>query len=174
MCSEDVARRAVGDAVDRGEVLIVRESGQGADVGLYLHADALEAGTAQQRAWVQEGVSHLVYLLFRATHDQRVSELELELQAEVDKYALQLLEGWGVGLIRARSAMLRRSLFAQVSFIDDVRSERGERYRKANEVASSYTLELEYRFVRRGDMTGLSHELRRFYRRGLRDKLESV
>ncbi len=33
-----------------------------------------------------EGVSHFVYLAWNAGHDKPVSLLELEMQAEVDKY----------------------------------------------------------------------------------------
>lgn len=174
LCSEKVARAAVGDAVERGEVLIVRETEDGTDLGLYLHSDALMPRTLQHRAWVHEGVSHLVFLLFRATHEQPVSELELELQAEVDKYALGLLEGQGAGLIRARSAALRRHLFEQVEFLDARSSEHGERYRKANQAASVYTRNLEQSYVRNADYAGLFRELRRFYRRGLREKLGCV
>lgn len=174
LCSEEVARALVGDATSRGEVLIVEQSPDGAEVGLYLHPDALAPTTSQQRAWAYEGVSHLVYLLFRAMHDQSVSELELEVQAEVDKYVLGLLEGRGMGMIRARSAALRRDLYDHVAYLDAETSAQGERYRKANEAASRYTRELEESFVRLADFRGLSRELRRFYRRGLTQKLERV
>jgi hypothetical protein len=35
-----------------------------------------------------EGVSHFIYLMWNARHDRGVSQLELELQAEVDKYVV--------------------------------------------------------------------------------------
>src|SRR5262249_997090 len=37
--------------------------------------------------WIAlEGVSHFVYLVWNASHDRPVTTLELELQAEIDKY----------------------------------------------------------------------------------------
>ena len=41
-----------------------------------------------------EGVSHFVYLVHRARQERPVSAVELELQAEVDKYLVALLVTW--------------------------------------------------------------------------------
>ncbi len=183
LCDEPTMRGMVGSQVDRGEVLAVVEEDGAAFVGLYLAPRAL-AALGQRPSFSSwqlavEGVSHLVYLGFRAASDEPVSELELELQAEVDKWALGLLgrnplEGWGVPLLGARSRSLRHGLFATAEFIDPVGSERGDRYRLANRVAGSFAERLERRFVARGLRDPLVRDLRRFYRRGLRDKLELV
>jgi hypothetical protein len=101
-----------------------------------------------------------------------VSELELELQAEVDKWALGVLagrpmhplEGFGVGLVRERSLLMRRRLFGGAVLRDEPGSERGQRYERAIRLAHRYTEGLERSHVRRGNLEGLVGELRSFYR----------
>ena len=177
LCTAEVAGEVDGVDVSRGEVLIVREFADAADVALYL-SPALETDKSKRaQELIYEGVSHFVFLVFRALHGESVSELELELQAEVDKYALDMLEGWGAGIVRARgmfrqhSAALRRSLYEGVEYIDAVGTVRGDRYRTANDAALHFTAALESEFIRAGDMRGFSRSLRRFYRRGLSEKL---
>jgi hypothetical protein len=187
MCDEDLVRSVVGDAVARGELLVVAEEPDGASVGIYVDPDALAALRQAEDDWehgcfesyclAAEGVSHFVYLMFRATNEEQVSQLELEVQAEVDKYASTLLAGNGAGLIArrdfaARSRRLRRRLFHEVSYRDGPDTEEGERYRVANRVASRYLEQVEARYLRRGDVEGLAQELRRFYRLGIREKFE--
>jgi hypothetical protein len=181
LCDEATMRAVVGEDVERGEVLAVLEEGGSAFVGLYVASDVVDAlaSSPSFAAWqlAVEGISHLVYLSFRAGGDESVSALELELQAEVDKWALGLfdhhpLEGWGVPLLRARSQSLRRRLFADVSFLDEPGTEKGDRYRTASRAAARYVEGLEARWLGRSERRPLVTELRRFYRRGLRDKLE--
>ena len=176
ICSEEEARAAVGDAVSRGEVLLVSEDAEGISVGLYVAESALESIRAGEHSleafWLAaEGVSHFVYLVFRAQNDESVTQLELELQAEVDKYATALLDGWGVGLMKERSRQIRRRLFDDADFLDDAGTELGDRYRVATRAAARVVANLERRFVAREDLNGLVGELRRFYRLGRREKL---
>lgn len=190
VCDEVTAQALGGeDALERREVLFVVEDHEEHFVGLYLDPEARIAIETED-AWraefdamclAAEGVSHFVYVQFRADHHQHVQELELELQAEVDKYVLALLdervardprallEGNGVGLLRERSRALRHQLFAEARFIDDAESARGDRYRTASKLAGAYAEELERLCVHRG---ALLTELRRFYRLGMRGKVE--
>jgi hypothetical protein len=185
VCDAETVRAAVGEGLERGEVLLVAEEKDGIAVGLYVcpHAvDALDRHDGD--AWLDErgfeaaclateGVSHFLFLMFRAENDDAVSQLELELQAEVDKYAAGLLAGNGVGAIRARSRSMRWHLFERARFLDPAHTEAGQRYRKATEVAARYAAWLEHRFVVSGDFDALRTELRRFYRLGLREKLQA-
>lgn len=176
ICSEEEARAAVGDAVSRGEVLLVSEDADGISVGLYVAESALESLRSGEHSldafWLAaEGVSHFVYLIFRAQNDESVTQLELELQAEVDKYATALLDGWGVGLMKERSRQIRQRLFHDAEYLDDAGTEAGDRYRIATRAAARVVANLERRFVAREDLNGLVGELRRFYRLGRREKL---
>lgn len=118
-----------------------------------------------------EGVSHFVYLVWRARADQPVSALELELQAEVDKYVTCLLTR---GADPDDSDTLRRRLFEQFEYADDLDSEERDRYRAANSNAARYSASLEQRFVRRRRIADMLAELRRFYRMSLSAKLDFI
>jgi hypothetical protein len=182
LCDEETARSLGGeDATRRGEVLFVVEEEDGARVALFVDARDRRRFSGWCRA--AEGVSHFVYVAFRADHALEVSELELELQAEIDKWALGLfgsggaaLAGRGAGLValRDRSRRLRARLFARAAYLDEEGTERGDRYRDAVRFASRYAQALETEHVARGRMDELSRELRRFYRLGLREKLERI
>lgn len=181
------AAHALGgeDAIRRREVLFVVEERGEVHVGLYLDDEAL-AAARDPEAWrtrfeamclATEGVSHFLLVSYRSEHAAPVRELELELQAEIDKYVLSLLDGPsllagnGVGLLRARSREMRRRLFDDTTLLDPPGSERAERYRAAARLAHAYTGRLEREHVACGDLVGLRTELRRFYRLGLDDKL---
>jgi hypothetical protein len=116
-----------------------------------------------------EGVSHFVYLADRAKGGREATQLEMELQAEVDKYVV-LAASLGA-LDERRSALLRSRLYDAVSFEHAPGTELGERYRLANDLAARFVFRLEQRYLasrRFGEMRG---ELRRFYRMGQEEKL---
>jgi hypothetical protein len=114
-----------------------------------------------------EGVSHFVYLALCAAGDRAVSQLELELQAEVDKYACCLL-------LAGRDPELRRRLYRDVRFAEDLDPDERARYEAANAGADRYAAALERRFVRTDRTDALLGELRRFYRMALADKLGRI
>jgi hypothetical protein len=119
-----------------------------------------------------EGVSHFVYLAHRARVERPVSAVELELQAEVDKYIVALLVIWSQ--LGEPPADLRERLFQRVTFAGDLSREERERYQLANSAADEYAASLETRFVKPRALHDLLAEVRRFYRKGLAEKLELV
>lgn len=178
--------RAAGAAPRAPEALLVVEDGEGLSVGLYLDESVLRGAAAADPhhprpqltrrsrlhdvACAAEGVSHFVYLTIRAGADRPVSLLELEVQAEVDKFALLLLHLWRRGL-RRLSGSLRRRLFDGVRYRAGLGEEARERYRTANRLGSGYARWLEGRFVEEADAEGLLRELRCSYRLGGGEKL---
>lgn len=120
-----------------------------------------------------EEVSHFLYLLFCARQDRRVSQLELELQAEVDKYLTAVLF-LGLQNEGAVSSHLLRLLFDGWRLADGISPERAERYRAASGLAGRYCAHLESRFLRRAQLADLAREARRFYRLDQRAKLEAI
>lgn len=194
LCGATCVTHYAGEAqTERGEVLLVVESEDDLHLGLYLEPEILQAlrrrpanrnaanrNTANRNTDLAtyclalEGVSHFLYLSFRAAHHHAVSQLELELQAEVDKYATLLLERIDLphsdAALGERSRHLRRRLFGEVQFLDASDSEAGERYRLAHRLAAHYSASLETRYVLRGNLAALKHELRHFYRMGANDK----
>ena len=97
----------------------------------------------------------------------RVSQLELELQAEVDKYACCLL-------LAGRNPALRRRLYGDVRFADDLDADERDRYHAANTGADRYAAALERRYVQTDRSEALFTELRVFYRLALPEKLGRI
>ena len=110
------------------EQLLVAQDGDEMTLGLFLEPavlarlaaanplDALHGGNLADYWTALEGVSHFVYLAWNAGHDRPVGLLELELQAEVDKYVCS------VQLLRAQDptrfpAELHRVLFESARVI---------------------------------------------------------
>ena len=118
-----------------------------------------------------EGVSHFIYAVWSARAERRVSQLELELQAEVDKYVTCLLTTSPEPEV---SAALRHRLFDDAVYEDDLDHEEHARYRAANDNAQRYAGWLEQTFVGPRRIPEMLAELRRFYRLGLAAKLETI
>lgn len=114
-----------------------------------------------------EGVSHFVYTVRCAQQTRYVSALELEMQAEVDKYATVLL---ATEATAEASAYWRTRLFCDFAYEDNLDSEEVGRYQTANAHALQYTGFLERAFVAMGRIPEMLAELRRYYRLGMQGK----
>jgi hypothetical protein len=180
----DEAQRAAAEIHPRRmprEQLLVRQGDDDLAMALFVDASALRnlerhdptVGLDHRNfadfCLAVEGVSHFVYLARCAAGERSVSPLELELQAEVDKFACCVLLVGG-------HADLRRRLYGDVHYADDLDGDERARYRAANAGANRYAAALERRFVRdeRTDAPSLLAELRRFYRMDLADKLGHI
>ncbi|MDP9007990.1 MAG: hypothetical protein M3N91_04670 [Pseudomonadota bacterium] len=160
------------------EELLLAEMADGAGVALYLDPDllrrleaanphhALTENNLADYCTALEGVSHFVYSTWRLERDSPVSLLELETQAEVDKYAATVF------LLASQSggdsypAQVHARLFDRVSFDSRLEPDQYERYRTAHRCAANYCRRLERRFVSRGvaRIEAMVRELRGFYR----------
>jgi hypothetical protein len=154
-------RRALPEGFCGGssdEQLLVAHDGGEMTLGLFLEPqvlarlaqanplDALNGGNLADYWTALEGVSHFVYLAWNAGHDRPVSLMELELQAEVDKYVCS------VQLLRAQDPTLA--------------GERLGLYRRANHYAARFCRHLSalLRPVGAQAQERARRELRRFYR----------
>ena len=72
------------------------------------------------------------------------------------------------------SAALRERLFSDASYEPDLDDDEHARYRAANDNAQRYAAWLEHAFVVPRRIPEMLAELRRFYRRGLADKLAGI
>ena len=166
------------------EELLLAETVDGAGMALYLDPALLERlessdplgeltdGNLSDYCTALEGVSHFVYTAWRLDRDAPVSLLELETQAEVDKYAATVF------LIASQQGGtypvdVHGRLFDRVSFDNRLQPEQYHRYRTAHRCAAQYCRRLERRFVQRGQarIEALVRELRKFYRLGSTAKL---
>ena len=166
-------------------LLVSREAELGElRVGLYLAPEVLESlSRGHREAWTEsrlhrfcqaaEGVSHFLYLHHRAEAERPVSMLELEAQAELDKYLSVLLQLWACGQ-RAASGELRARLFAKFRPREGLPREEHERYRLASVLAAATARVLEVRYVLAGRLEALLREVRRLYRLGGGEKLTAL
>lgn len=117
-----------------------------------------------------EEVSHFLLLVFCARAGRHATQLELELQGEVDKYltAAFLLSLQNEGAVSLR---LRELLFLDYRLRDGLGLESAVRYREASRLAFAWCGYLEAEYLRRDRLHDLRREARRFYRLGQRDKL---
>ncbi len=118
-----------------------------------------------------EGVSHFIYAVWCAQAHRPVTQLELELQAEVDKYVTCLL---ALESSSTQSEALRHRLFVDPAYESDLDHEERDRYVAANDNAHRYAAWLEDTFVATRRIPEMLAELRRFYRKGLAAKLATI
>jgi hypothetical protein len=167
------------------EKLLISEDGNGLDVALFVHEKILNALAEDDPLsrlhdgnlnafWVAlEGVSHFLYLVFNASSGRSVRLLEMELQAEVDKFVatLFLLRRQAVSGSHRR---LHHYLFERTQFDSALSPEDLTRYRDANRYAGKYCLRLSLSYLNRRRRAGLVDELRRFYRMPQSAKLRHI
>ena len=180
-----VSRLTNGDKDHLREKLLVRQEGEDLDLSLYLHTDVIKTMIEQTTAaqlgpehfgnlcLAIEGISHFLYLTWRALQQHNVSLLELELQAEVDKYILILFfmkKLNKTGLINR----LRKKLFENIKFDDALNDIELVRYQEANYYAARYCQLLESRYLQDFSSNRMVRELRRFYRLGQNAKLRRI
>ena len=172
----ELARELHADpnAREVNEKLLVAENGAHMDVCLYLDSAVLARlrtldplvnlhhRNLSDFCLVVEGISHFLCLAWNARHDKSVTLLELEMQAEVDKFlaALHMLDIQGNSDVFDE---VHRHLFEYARFDDKLDAENRERYRRASHYAGKYCKTLR-RFVHRVRRPGMLSELRRFYR----------
>lgn len=149
------------------EALVIHDRGGEIEISLRLPAAALQGGVRPSfdlLCQIIEGVSHFLYVAERARRELPATELELELQAEVDKYLL-LAHGPAEAprFEPARAERLRERLFERITYLHPPGTERGDRYRMANDLAARFSGRLERRFARHGRFDQMRAVLRRFY-----------
>jgi hypothetical protein len=168
---------------DTEETVLVREDKDGISLSLFLDHRMLDRlgdanPLAELRAdqlddlWkVLEGVSHFNYIVWRARKNHGVSLLELEMQAEIDKFVSTFFLALG----QADSELILKLhgwLFDNVKFNPGLSVEQEERYRTANNFAARFCHGIGQR-LSRDHREGL-HELRYFYRLSQRDKISHI
>ncbi|GIK36051.1 MAG: hypothetical protein BroJett010_26100 [Gammaproteobacteria bacterium] len=167
--------QADGTGRDAPEELLIEEGGQELGVALYLDAALLQRlSTLEPRdllcgrnladyCTAIEGISHFNYVAWNAARECQVTLLELEMQAEVDKYAsarllLSRLDGAG------SAAQLLPRLFAGAAFDPALAPATLRRYEDAWGLAARYCLSLQSRYPAGAPAGAMLRELRQFFR----------
>jgi len=159
------------------EQLLVMQDGEEAALGLFLDpallrrlnvcnpTRALNAENLADYWTALEGVSHFLYLAWNAAHDRAVSLLELELQAEIDKYVASVWLLCSQDPARYPSE-LHRLLFTHARIDAVLAGDRRQLYQEANQYAARFCRRLEQglRSRRLPAHQETLRELRQFYR----------
>jgi uncharacterized protein YqiB (DUF1249 family) len=155
------------------EQLIVRQSQEELELVVLLPGASVRALLADEPSdemdaylGAVEGISHFIHIAERVRTRLPTTLLELELQAEVDKFAI-LADG-GVGA--AALPDLHRRLYEDVRYLHAESSEQGERYRLANDLAAKLWSSL----IAYGQDHWTQRVLRRFYRASQAEKIRIV
>ncbi len=164
------------------ERLLVVQDGDHVDVALYMDSEivnrltqddpgsCLHDGNLADYCTAMEGVSHFLYLIWNAGYERGVSRMELEMQAEIDKYVSTAFLFGQQASGRVPSS-LHRWLFENPEFDASLDRVSMERYRDANYYAGKYCARLEKRYLRRDGQVGLFNDVRRLYRLTNRAKI---
>lgn len=165
------------------EELLVSEGEDALELALYLAPSLLDRlkpyeagpvgyvldGDLDGYCQLAEGVSHFLYVAHTAAHGRALSLLELEAQAEVDKFAVCLLHRWGEG-VKAWSEELLSRLFDRISYRPSLSTQERWRYVEANRLSRNFCNRLMGHVGGRR-LDRLLSDLRYAYRLGAEAKL---
>ena len=120
---------------------------------------------------VLEGVSHFNCLAWNAGCDKSVSLVELELQAEIDKFVSALF----LALHQEDNELaknIHRWLFDEIKFNPELTEDQQERYTVANNYAARFCHGLHARLANNNYLE--LRELRQFYRFSQHEKMSHI
>jgi hypothetical protein len=171
-----LAAMSGGSVSSADEVLFLLEEDGTLDIALYLNDLMLQRLAASNPyadlghnnlddfCKVLEGVSHFVYIAWNALNDKCVTRLELELQAEIDKYVGTRLLIESQSEPGIASDKLVGHLFDDVQYHEGLATDVLERYKQANDMGGRYCYSLERHFPAERLTGEMMQELRAFYR----------
>ena len=174
-----------GDALipNTDESVLLAEDDEGMALSVYLDSQmlarlgrdnpmqTLKASRLNDLWTVLEGISHFNYLVWSAGRDRSVTLLELEMQAEVDKFVSTWLMAQDQDGCEFADR-LHGWLFDKVRFRQELSEDEHDRYKTANHYAACFCHGLMQRLLQDCDHTMI--ELRRFYRLKQSDKISHI
>ena len=189
----DFVRQVTGETRIPPEMLLIREDTGNLDITLFLEQSLIDStldGNANHHTsneyedycTILEGVSHFVYLVWNAQYGLQVKPIEMELQAEVDKFVFSALADGDPEMTQSRPQsrpqskhqLLFESLFRQVKYFHVPGTDMHHRYTVANKFAEQYCSWLSSQFQFTVSDPMLYAELARFYRMNAAAKFEHI
>ncbi|MBT3182825.1 MAG: hypothetical protein HN337_10025 [Deltaproteobacteria bacterium] len=167
---------SIGNRFSNRESLLIRESDDGLEIGLYISPDILRSiennnplDDPDALACVIEGTSHFLYLCECIEKGRKVTQLELELQAEVDKFLLLHLIAHSDG--GSISPALFNMQFENHAFDPALDPSEIQRYRDANRFAAKYCHQLLSNYFNPLRFSDLLVQVRDFFHKNLSEKI---
>ena len=186
LISSDMCARLGQDAARAAVLVREGQSRDGLELGVYIGEEALaqlaeiDLSTSIRPESFEllvtaiEEVSHFAYLHYCASCERRVTQLELELQAEVDKFIIT----WMLLLTSRNDGRVARNLLDRLFGDFEIRPElepvTRERYEAASSLASRYCTHVVQAALSRDRLSALLPELRSFYRLTQRGKIGRI
>ena len=167
------------------ERLLINEHEGSMDLSLYISVDVfkqleehhpvdlLQQGKCSEFCLMLEGVSHFLYVVWNAGYQRQVTLLEMEIQAEIDKFILlqslidNKIEGDSVNRLRVW-------LFENNNYNEKLTDAELQRYEQANYFAGKYCKRLQQKYKLSGLYKNLLNDLRRLYRLGQQEKIRYI
>ncbi len=172
----------------RGADSLLDDPESSLDLGIYLSSSVRET-LHNFHLWVSpwsveqlnafcvacEEVSHFHYLLYNVNKSRPISQFELELQGEVDKFVLSLFSHFDVSSRpQEKFEFLMSQLFEQFRLISSLEESQRRRYLEANCFARRFVQKLKKYFSETHDFSKIIHQTRRFYQSDLATKMSSL
>jgi hypothetical protein len=120
---------------------------------------------------VLEGISHFNYIVWCASSGRSVTLLELEMQAEVDKFVTSSMLASEQGHAHLVTQM-HTLLFDKAKIRPDLDREQHARYVAASEYAGRFCHQIQRRLL--NSKARVVHELRSYYRLSQTDKISHI
>jgi len=121
-----------------------------------------------------EGISHFVYFLWKANQGHKITQLEMELQAEIDKFLILYFAMGSSRTISSNVDKLFSALFEDFHLFDNMSGESEERYMTASHLAMRYCHRLHERFLRKSETDKALNEARQFYNLSQSEKIHLI
>ena len=185
LISSDTCARLGQDSARAAVLVREGQSHEELELGVYLGEEALDQLTEidlttslcpasfELLVTAIEEVSHFAYLHYSALRERCVTQLELELQAEVDKFIIT----WMI-LLASRNDGEPRNLLDRLFGDFEIRRElepmTRERYQAATSLAARYCTHVVQAALSRDRLSALLPELRSFYRLTQRGKIGRI
>lgn len=166
------------------EALIIKQNEGDIEVALFIHPKLLQQlkadnpyanlnlGNLEPFLIATEGVSHFLYFISRAEKQLPVTQLEMELQAEVDKYLLACFLYYHQHKIIP--PFLFSTLFENFRWHNELSNEEISRYKKANALAAKFCNHLQTHYLRTKRWQELLEVVRQFYHMNHWAKIRSL
>lgn len=124
--------------------------------------------------WIAvEGISHFLYVVYNAGYEREISLLELELQAEVDKYILAA-NLFAKQQNRFPPTSLHHHLYQRCRYDSRLQDEELNRYQTANRLAGKFSAFIHKCMTNRQLDRNVVNIIRRFYRLSQREKIKAI
>ena len=187
LVDEETRQSICGAQTQLPEQFFIREDGEHLEFALFIHNDILKrlenddpflrlhAGNFSDFCVALEGVSHLLLTANRANQNRSISALEMELQAEVDKFvhAWLLLDQQGQQK-HSTAKRLLSYLFTDFTLHDGLSNQEQERYHVASINAERYCRKLTKDYQHDRNTRRIRTHTRNFFQQPLAEKLSMV